>query len=100
MAQANSPGKSKRIVTATLALANVSSSLIPPKIPKVDCQSESSDDEDVRLPRQKRTNRKMILRDFVIRMEKKAEENPVGFRTDVRMCKTSLDKLMSIVGKH
>ena len=101
MAQIWSPKKSKRVLNATMQLGIASSlSAIPPKILRHECLSESSDDEDVKHPRAKRTNTKMKDRDLIARMEKEAEENPRKFRTKFRMNKVSLDKLMGIVGKH
>ena len=101
MAQLRSPHKTKRVMSAALHLGNASSSsLIPPKIQRHECYSESSDDEDVKHPRAKRKNAKMKERDFIARMEKEAEEKPRKFRTKFRMNKKSFDKLMDIVGKH
>ena len=101
MAQIHSKEKTKRLMSAALHLGNASSSsLIPPKIQRHECYSESSDDEDVKNPREKRTSSKLKQRDFIARMAVEAEEKPRKFRTKFRMNKKSLDKLMGIVGKH
>ena len=101
MAQMWSPRKAKRVLKATMHLGIVSSSSsIPPKILRHECLSESSDDEDVKHPRAKRTNTKMKTRDLIHRMEIETKENPRKFRTRFRMNKASIDKLMGIVGKH
>ena len=99
MAQSRSPPK--KILRATLHLGTVAaSSFRRPRVQPHECYSASSDDdEDVKLPRKKRTNRKLKKRDWIERMEYDAEDDPTSFRTQMRMEKATLDKLMEIVGK-
>ena len=90
----------KKILRAALHLGTVASSFRPPRLQQHECYSASSDDdEDVKLPRKKRTNRLLKKRDWIERMEFEAEDNPTSFRTQMRMEKSTLDKLMEIVGK-
>ena len=103
MAQSRSPPKTKKVLTAAMHVANLTasaSSSWSAKRQQHECYSESSDDDEVRLPSKKRFNPKIPKSDFVQRMDTLWENSQRKFKTRFRMGKPSLDKLMNIVGEQ